>query len=151
MFRSALVLAVVAFSSTAWASKPAVVDAYEPFAEQRQRVESALNGGSTYREISAEDRAKVLQALGRMGSKLDSQKLADLNEPDKLEVFNNQEIVNTLLTKAADDSRMICQRERVVGSKLPQNVCMSVAERREARENGVNILREQRPSQSVEK
>ncbi|WP_305806500.1 hypothetical protein [Stenotrophomonas sp. YIM B06876] len=149
MYRKAAFLVLFGFSATCMAQgKSAQLDAKAPFGEQRQSIEAALAAGKVYSEISPQDRSTVMAALARMGQKLGENGVAaSLGESDKVQVFNDQELVNTLLTQAQADSRLICRRERVVGSNLPQNVCQTVAERREARENGVEILRNQRTSQ----
>ncbi|MCW4454703.1 hypothetical protein OK348_07820 [Flavobacterium sp. MXW15] len=148
MHRKAILFALLAVSSTAVASKGTQeLDAKVPFGEQRQRIEVALADGKTYSEISREDRSKVGAALARMAEKLgDDGIAANLGEADKVQVFNDQELINTLLTKAREDSRLICRRERPIGSNRPQNLCMTVAQRREARENATNVFREQRRS-----
>ncbi len=123
------------------AAKPKPLQEGKSYVEQRQRIVDDIRGGEVYSEIRAEDRANVLAALERIDAKLVNGDRASLPEADKVAVFNDQELVNTVLTQAREDSRLICRRERVVGSNMPQNVCSTVAERRRARENGVDALR----------
>ncbi|MCH1908532.1 hypothetical protein MKP15_07045 [Stenotrophomonas sp. Y6] len=123
----------------------------KPYAEQRLRIMSDLQGGEVYSEISAENRARVVDALGRIDALLGTGGHANLPEKDKIAVFNDQDLVNTLLTQAREDSRLVCRRERPVGSNRPQNICITVAARRQARENGADALRDLRIStQKVE-
>jgi len=119
-----------------------------PFAEQRDRIRTDLRGGETYAEITAEDRSAVLAALERIDQKLVNKAGSVLSETDKLAVFNDQELVNSLLVRAREDSRLICRRERPVGSNRPQNICISVAQRREARENARDLMHNQVSSQA---
>ncbi|CTP87191.1 hypothetical protein KM547_14550 [Xanthomonas translucens pv. phlei] len=66
---------------------------------------------------SAENRSKVEAVLSRMATALNSHPDVDtLREEDKVVLFNDQETVNTLLSKASSDSRLICRREAVIGS-----------------------------------
>lgn len=118
-----------------------------PFSEQRDRIRADLREGETYAEITAEDRSAVLTALERIDQKLMNRTGPVLSESDKLAVFNDQELVNSLLVRAREDSRLICRRERPVGSNRPQNICISVAQRREARENARDLMHNQVPSQ----
>ncbi len=118
-----------------------------PFSEQRDRIRADLREGETYAEITAEDRSAVLAALERIDQKLMNRTGPVLSESDKLAVFNDQELVNSLLVRAREDSRLICRRERPVGSNRPQNICISVAQRREARENARDLMHNQVPSQ----
>lgn len=119
-----------------------------PFSEQRDRIRADLREGETYAEITAEDRSAVLAALERIDQKLMNRTGSVLSESDKLAVFNDQELVNSLLVRAREDSRLICRRERPVGSNRPQNICISVAQRREARENARDLMHNQVSSQA---
>lgn len=123
----------------------------KPYAEQRLRIMNDLQGGEVYSEISAENRMRVVDALGRIDALLGKGGHASLPDKDKIEVFNDQDLINTLLTQAREDSRLVCRRERPVGSNRPQNICITVAARRQARENGADTLRDLRIStQKVE-
>jgi len=151
MYGNALLVVLAMFSvSSAYAgqekSKMPLQEGV-PFSEQRDRIRADLRGGETYAEITAEDRSAVLAALERIDQKLMNKTGPVLSESDKLVVFNDQELVNSLLVRAREDSRLICRRERPVGSNRPQNICISVAQRREARENARDLMHNQVPSQ----
>jgi hypothetical protein len=57
----------------------------------------------------------------------------NLSDDDKRRLANAIEEVRALVAKA-EDSRMICERVRVIGSNRPQNKCTTVGERRRQRE-----------------
>jgi hypothetical protein len=57
----------------------------------------------------------------------------NLSDDDKRRLINAIEEVRTSVAKA-EDSRMICERVRVIGSNRPQNKCTTVGERRRQRE-----------------
>jgi uncharacterized protein YerC len=145
-----VVLATFAASSAFAAQEKSKLPLQEgiPYPEQRDRIQADLRGGETYAEITAENRSAVVAALGRIDKKLEGGTAAALSEIDKLAVFNDQELVNSLLVQAREDSRLICRRERPVGSNRPQNICISVAQRREARDNSQDLMRNQVPSRS---
>jgi hypothetical protein len=85
----------------------------------------------------------VNAALDRIDSALHSHgNVAALPEETKLRVFNDQELVNTILTKGRDDSRLLCTRETPVGSHRPVNSCKTVAERRRDRERSQDTMRD---------
>ena len=112
------------------------------FEAQREAIVAALGDGKTYAEISAADRQKVTASLNRISSLLDGvQSVSQLPETTKVEVFNEQEQVNTLLTQAREDSRLVCTREKKVGSHRTTNTCKTVAERRRDQEESQNALR----------
>lgn len=101
------------------------------FAEQRAEIEQDLADGKTYAEISRQDRADVREALDRISRELEGVDSVDeLAEPAKVTVFNEQERINTILTQARDDSRMVCDHSRPTGSHRRVTKCQTVAERR---------------------
>lgn len=102
----------------------------KPLAEQIQRIDTELNDGKTYSEIKAEDRTRVREALGRMRATLDRYPgQPALPAQARTEVFNDQQVVNTVLTRAREDSRLICRREKATGSNFATTQCMTVAQR----------------------
>jgi hypothetical protein len=112
------------------------------FAEQRQAIEKKLADGKTYTEISSNDRSMVRDALTRISMALDSAGSVDaLSEMQKTSVFNDQETINNILTKAGEDSRLICDRVAPVGSHRKITSCSTVAERRRERESSEGALR----------
>lgn len=118
--------------------------AFDPaaFPDQKAAIERDLRG-ERYAEISAADRTRVREALGRIASALEGKpSLEALAEADRVAVFNDQEFINTTLTRAAEDSRLVCRREKKVGSHFASNVCMTVAERRRAQESAQDRVRE---------
>lgn len=118
------------------------LDLSRSFEAQRQAIFKALADGETYREIPAQDRQTVKDSLNRISSLLgDAQSADQLQEATKVEVFNEQERVNTLLTKAREDSRLVCTREKKVGSHRATNNCKTVAERRRDMDDSQNALR----------
>ena len=142
MLRTWMFLVLLCSAGAAAADPTALLNDREPFAQQRERVESALRKGDTYEGISSNDRSKVMTALARMGNKLEGGlSPQELQARDKVEFFNDQELVNALLDKARADSRVVCERYRPVGSKMPQNICLTVAERRQQREEAVDEIR----------
>ncbi|KRG54794.1 MULTISPECIES: hypothetical protein [Stenotrophomonas] len=150
MNRKLLYAALIAFPMMSATAAPAVekpLTEGKPYVEQRQRIMSDLQGGEIYSEISAENRGRVVEALGRIDRLLGNGEHTHIPDKDKIAVFNDQDLVNTLLTQAREDSRLICRRERPVGSNRPQNICITVAARRQAREDGTDVLRHLKPSQ----
>ena len=120
------------------------MDGQAPVAEQVRRVERALDDGE-YSEISADDRAQVQQALVRITQRMgDHSTLQELPPQVQAEVFNDQERINTVLVRAHEDSRQICQHTRTTGSNMPKSRCLTVAERRRIEEKGKALLNDQR-------
>lgn len=113
------------------------------FSEQRASIDADFADGETYAEIGRQQRAEVSAALDRIDSHLGRAESVDaLDETTRAKVFNDQELVNTLLTQARSDSRLICNREKKVGTNRPTTVCLTVAQRRGALENTQDALRD---------
>jgi len=147
MYRITMIALLLGLVGTA-AAKPenpiVQMDRQAPVAEQVRRVEKALDDGD-YSEISADDRAQVRQALARITQRMgDHQALQELPPQVQAEVFNDQERINTVLARAHEDSRQICQHTRTTGSNMPRSRCLSVAERRRIEEKGKALIHDQR-------
>lgn len=112
-----------------------------PFAQQRAKIQAQLVDNKTYSEISVEDRSAVVAALDRIQANLAGVESAKALPPDKqVSVFNDQELVNGLLTRARADSRVICKREKATGSNMYSSNCATVAERRRYQEASRDYL-----------
>jgi len=145
-------LLLLAFLALACAASPALASkaehkdlSFDPvvFTEQRQALEREIATGERYRSIAQSDRRQVLDALQRMQNNLQGKtSLSQLNEKERLSVFNDQELINNLLTQAAADSRLVCTSETPVGTRLPKRTCKTVGERRAEREAARDTLQQ---------
>jgi hypothetical protein len=124
----------------------------QAFAEQRDALESEIATGERYRSIAKADKERVYEALERLAKNLaEVTAVSQLSEAKRLSVFNDQQLINTLLTRAAADSRVVCTRETPVGTRLPIKTCKTVGERRLERENAQESLRDTFGSQMVDR
>ncbi|GGK07859.1 hypothetical protein [Luteimonas terricola] len=124
----------------ALANQPRVDVGAGAFEEQRGQVQADLADGETYSEISQADRAAVIEALGKMESLLGGRPVSALTEAEKVQLMNAQSLVNTRLTAASEDSRLVCRREAAVGSRLQRSQCLTVAQRRRQREESQEAI-----------
>ncbi|MDR7067916.1 hypothetical protein J2X02_000733 [Pseudoxanthomonas japonensis] len=132
-------LALLLVSATAVASigsgsngrgERATLDVHQSFQAQRRAIETDLANGETYSELTSKDRVQVSEALDRIGALLsESGDIAGLGEAQKVRVFNDQELVNNILSQAADDSRLVCRREKQIGSNRVTTQCMTALQR----------------------
>ena len=105
------------------------------FADQKAAVLKALDS-DRYKELTATQRGEIHQALGRIEAAFaEKGSVEAMNEPQRVAVFNDQELINTRLSAAAEDGRRVCTRERRPGSNMPEVTCLTVAERRRIRES----------------
>lgn len=125
------------------------LDLSASFEAQRNAILVALRDGKTYVEISPADMNQVRESLDRISVLLDGKGgVGELQESAKVEVFNRQEQINTLLTQAHQDSRLVCKREKQTGSNRPTNTCLTVAERRRIREDSYYTMKNMRHSET---
>lgn len=105
------------------------------FTDQKAAIVKAI-GSDRYKELTPAQRREIEQALDRIDAAFAKAGSVDtMSEPERVAVFNDQELVNTRLAKGAEDSRRVCTRERRPGSNLPEVTCLTVAERRRIRES----------------
>ncbi|MBD9435136.1 hypothetical protein IB223_03435 [Pseudoxanthomonas sp. PXM03] len=118
------------------------LDIQSPFEAQQQRILNDLAGGEKYGEISPQDSAKVKEALSRMSSQLDraNGSVDGLSAEQRVAVLNDQELINAILTHAGEESRLVCTREKPVGTRRATTHCITVAERRRHREEARNEM-----------
>lgn len=113
----------------------------EAFAQQKSELLAKINDGTTYSELSVADRRTVVSTLERMETVM-----ASVEPGGELPVYRreslatDQERINQILTAAAEDSRMVCRREKTVGTHRAQSQCLTVAQRRQIRERAQHEL-----------
>lgn len=149
MFRSVVaMLALGLFAGSADAARgdnAIQLDVVQPVSVQLDRVKQALTH-SDYSELTAVQRESVraaLESIERLMAGRESS--SQLNPAEQVVLFNHQEEVNTVMLRAHEDSRMVCRREKSVGSNMPTNVCMTVAQRRTSRNDAERIFRDRAP------
>lgn len=121
----------------------------EPLQAHQARVQKEFAAGGRYAEIESEQQDRVRVLFREMGQLVNADGRAQGLAPStEIELFNLQEELNGILEQAAEDSRLVCRRERHVGSNRPVNTCATVAERRRYREGGQEMLRSIRPAQA---
>ena len=136
MVRKLTLFGLILFPVMAFAGTPTqALRPDAPFQAQQAKVRSDLSAGEVYAEIAAADHANVLAALDRVSALVADGTVDALPVEQKEAALKDQELVNTVLTEARAASRMICTREKLVGSNMPSRVCMSVAQRERIRQN----------------
>jgi hypothetical protein len=113
----------------------AKLSALDQFEKQKATILQDIKDDTVYSEISHKDANIVRDALNRMSENL--QGVSDLSEmtvDQRAALYNDQELVNTVLTMAENDSRMVCRRRGRLGTNFKTTICETVAERRERQE-----------------
>ena len=147
-WKAVLVAAIFAAVGTTASAGEFDLSKAEPLQTQQARVEKEFSGDGLYAEIEPEQQKRARELMRRMGGLVNPDGLAVGLAPERqAELFNLQEELTVILEQAAEDSRVVCRRERPVGSNRPVNICSTVAERRRYREGGQEMLRSIRPAQ----
>jgi hypothetical protein len=116
------------------------------FAAQRAEIEKGFRGDE-YSELTRTQREDVIAALDRMEDTLAGVESIDsLETKKKVQLLNDQELINTVLTQAKEDSRLICRNEVRTGSHRLTPQCRTVGERRRQREEDQANLRKMQRS-----
>lgn len=140
MLKSLLFVIAMAAAPLALADAPLAVSGGD-FAAQRAQIEKGLGDGKSYSEMTRADRQDVRASLDRMAALLDGGKTVDaLTEQQKVDLFNEQEVINTILTRAAADSRVVCTRVEKTGSHRKISVCTTVADQNRRRQRDQDRL-----------
>lgn len=97
------------------------------FPSQQDTILKAINTDVEYSEISPSDRALVNQSLVSVSDLLKDGSFGTLQGDAQQQLLTTQKVINNALLQAKKDSRMICKREMVLGSKLDKKVCRTAA------------------------
>jgi hypothetical protein len=130
-YLSAVIVLLVAFEALAaegYITRRKIEPAMFPqLAEVLQRE---MQTGGRFEFVTANERGEVEAALESMRGLLAGKStIEQLNDDEKVALINAQERANAILTRR-DGERLVCERRRVVGSNLRQNMCETYAERR---------------------
>ena len=113
------------------------------FFRQRVRLEREMRTSEKYAGLTADDFERVKVSLDKMGALLEGVvSIDDMPYDKRVELFNEQETINTVLTQANENNRLICERQQRTGSHMTRTQCISVRDRELARERGKDVLRD---------
>ena len=115
--------------------KAVIADTPEKFEILVEKIRSQMAPGEKYEFLKSKDREVVNRHLDRMAEMLLKAGSVEAMQPEeKAKLFSEQEEVNGILARNADD-RLVCTHVAPVGSHLPVTKCHTVRELAESREN----------------
>lgn len=136
MFAMALV-AVTLFSSPAFAEDVIAIDSTPAQIRTAQgdlRLAIERKSGN-YSHFNDDERKAIFARQDEVLALIEGkQDIADLGPDGKIALANALAAVDASVARA-EDSRMICERIKPVGSNRPQNKCISVGQRRQMRDD----------------
>ena len=139
-----LLLVLAALTGVACAADTPIPHRFKPnqFPQVVDQIEQEMAPGGLYGTATPEDQAKVRKSLARMSQLLEGHNsIAELDEKQKVELINEQEQVNALLTGNEKD-QLVCYHREVPGTKIPQNVCETKGEAQVRREDSRKTIRD---------
>lgn len=114
------------------------------FRQQADALRNELKAGGKYASLSPKDKEQIGKQLEVLQDLYDDREAGKrFGKRDEVKLVNASEEINGLLSGDEDD-RLVCQQERRLGTNRTERVCMTVAERRERREEAAKELRNQR-------
>jgi len=115
-------------------NEPSVkADTKEAFTEIATTVRKEMDGGGRFEYLKPQERTQVDQGLDQMTALFDKYgSVSAMNEQAKIELFNTQEKVNSVLT-LRDRDRVICKKEAPVGSHIPIVQCHTYGQAEDAK------------------
>lgn len=108
---------------------------------QQQEIRAGVESRKApYDALSASERAELLSKQERMLGLLDGKNSTDdLNEQQKVEVFNTLEWIEAVVNNE-EDERMVCERRQILGSNRRERVCKTAGQWRAEREAARQLL-----------
>lgn len=93
-----------------------------------EAVHKQMAPGGRYEFVTTPERGEIDSKLGDMQAMFDRDgSVAAMNQETKIRVFNDQEVVNAILTKR-DGDRRTCRSEATTGSLIHKTTCRTYAE-----------------------
>ena len=137
MFSVRMLAAVLAMaiSSPAWSSGDSSLSFEDIRIQQEQIRGDLLRGHDAYNGLSKRERDELVQRQDGLLALIEGKEtLLDLDEDGRTDAINSLEWIRAKLDDA-EMERLICNREKRVGSNRVVRVCHTVAERRRARDD----------------
>ena len=132
---SFILMLMVFATSNVVAKETTKLSALEQFDVQKELILQDISDHSIYREIEYSDVKLVRSTLDNMSHLLENAgDLEAMTTDQRADLFNQQELVNTILTMAENDSRRVCRRRSRLGTNFKTTTCETVKERRERQE-----------------
>lgn len=109
--------------------------------QQRAAIMGAFGTGERFAELDEPGRKKVIESFDRMQALIGGAASIDELEQDiKVDLFNEQAMLNEVLTQAQRDSRVTCKRYRTVNSRIKNGECHTAAEWERRRERARKLM-----------
>jgi hypothetical protein len=134
-----LMVATSASAKENYKEKNFNADTKEKFDEVSANVREAMKPGGRYEYVKPAERSTIEQKLSQMDALFkQSPTVAGMSEQTKIELFNDQEVVNSILTQR-DSERVICTKTAPIGSHIPITTCSTYGQLQDAHRNSETV------------
>lgn len=139
----ALVLAALpAVAKENYHEKTLNADTREKFQAVAESVRNEMQPGGRYEYVKTQERATIERSLAEMDALFAATGgVENMKQDDKVKLFNEQEIVNSILTRR-DRDRVICEDKPKLGSHVRTTNCHTYGQEEEARRGSQDTMGE---------
>lgn len=121
----------------------------DDFAAVVAAVHQQMQSGGRYEFVDRGERQKVDASFADMQSLFDKyNNVAQMDQNAKVQLFNDQEAVNAILTHR-DDKRLVCESVAPIGSHIPRTSCRTYREIEQEHRDTRNIQQQMQQVQEV--
>lgn len=146
---TSMIIAIMTLASNNAMAVAPVVDVPKIKQEQQELRQKVLAGKGAYKDIDAEARLDLLDKQETVMRLLEGRKsTSELSPPDQVTLVNTLGMIAAIVEKA-EDERMVCRREKMMGSNRPETICKTVAQLRREREEANSFLTSPRSAACV--
>jgi hypothetical protein len=136
--RSSLAAIVVVFSLSAHANQPLDID--KVVTQQRELRADLMAGSGRYKQMPASKRQQILKKQDELLRMLEGKETSDdLSADQRMAAFNSLEWIEAAINDEKGE-RMICRRERTIGSNRVTRICRTEAQMAAERERARDEL-----------
>ena len=131
-FRFCLAAIIVAFSMSAHANKP--LEIARIVNQQREIRADLMAGAGRYKQMPASKREQILKKQDDLLRMLEGKETSDdLSTDQQMAAFNSLEWIEAAINDE-EGERMVCRRERTIGSNRITRICRTEAQMEAERE-----------------
>ena len=142
LIASALALAATVSAKENYHETTFNADTAEKFKATADDVRKEMKPGGRYEYVKAKERDTIERTLAEMEGLFEATGSVDkMKQDDKVKLFNDQEVVNSILTRR-DRDRVVCEDKPKLGSHVRTTQCHTVAQEAEARRGSRDTMDE---------
>jgi len=117
-------------------------DTREKFQAVADNVRKEMQPGGRYEYVKPKERVTIERSLAEMDTLFAATGgVENMKQDDKVKLFNEQEVVNSILTRR-DKDRVICEDKPKLGSHVRSTNCHTYGQEEEARRGSQDVMGE---------